>query len=333
MIAVVHLVWGPLGPGALREFLTSYRRHQAGIEHDLVMAFNNVEAHQSPALLAELDGVEHQLLTLPDAVQDLAAYMQAARRLEHERVCFLNSYSEILADGWLAKLAEALDQPAAGIAGATGTWASVRSATLNALLLPNPYRRVLPPRSVAREELAAIELELARERAGDGDAPMPADTSARAPSARTLLGRVWATLKTLPPMPEQLLRFDGFPAEHVRTNAFMVDRRTFLGLKTGAIERKMDAYRLESGHTSFTRQLHSQGLRTLVVDRHGACYDAPQWPESNTLWQGDQEGLLVADNQTRIYANGGPDRRALLSAFAWGPHARPRVSAQAVASS
>lgn len=331
MIAVVHLVWGPLGPGALREFLASYRRHQAGIEHELVMVFNNVQEHQSAALLAELDRVDHQMIMLPAAVQDLAAYIQAAQRLDHEHVCFLNSYSEILADGWLAKLAAALEQPAAGMVGATGTWASVRSATLNALLLPNPYRGALPPRSVAREQLAAIERELAGERE-DGGAPEPADPVGGAGPSRTLLGRVWATLKTFPPMPEQLLRFDGFPAEHLRTNAFMVDRQTFLGLKTGSIERKMDAYRLESGHTSFTRQLHRQGLRTLIVDRHGASYDVPQWPQSNTLWQGEQEGLLIADNQTRIYANGGLDRRALLSAFAWGADARPRASAHAVAS-
>jgi hypothetical protein len=50
------------------------------------------------------------------------------------------------------------------------------------------------------------------------------------------------------------------------------------------------------------------------------------------LWQGAQEGLLVADNQTRSYVAGDANRRRLLSSFAWGRSAdqllpeRARVS-------
>jgi hypothetical protein len=317
VIAVVHLVWGPLGPAPLREFLASYRQYPAGSDHELVVLLNGVSGEQLPALLAELEGGEHRLLTLEAPVQDLAAYVQAAERLEHERLCFLNSYSAILAPNWLAKLANALDEPTAGLVAATGSWASVRSAVLNALFLPNPYRGVVPERRVAREQLLAMELE----RGGE-------EVDGQARPRRSLIGSVLATLRTLPPMPEQLLRFEGFPAKHLRTNAFMADRTTFVGLRTGRIDRKMDAYLLENGHRSFTRQVQSLGLRALVVDRDGAFYDHEDWPRSRTLWQGDQEGLMIADNQTRIYANGGIDRRRLLSTFAWGPRAEPRLPAK-----
>ena len=318
MIAVVHLVWGPLGPTPLREFLASYRGHAPGVEHELVVLFNGVGAEQRPLLLAELEGVEHRALTLSEPVQDLAAYLQAADQLEHERLCFLNSYSTILAPDWLAKLNRGLDEPTAGLVAATGSWASVRSAVANGLFLPNPYRGVVPSRGVARRELAAMELELAGQDAGT-----------QAPTPRSLMGSVRATLKTLPAVPEQLLRFEGFPAPHLRTNVFMGDRAVLRRLRTRRIARKMDAYLLESGHASFTRQMHALGLRTLVVDCDGACYDHEDWPESRTLWQGDQEGLLIADNQTRIYANGGIERRRLLSAFAWGRRAEPRAGAAA----
>jgi hypothetical protein len=318
VIAVVHLVWGPLGPAPLREFLASYRRHASGLDHELVLLFNGVSAEQRLLLMAELEGVEHRLLTLPAPVQDLAAYLQAAEQLEHERLCFLNSYSDILAADWLAKLNHGLDEPAAGLVAATGSWASVRSAVANGLFQPNPYRGVVPGRRIAREQLIAMELE----RLGE-------EVSEQAPPSRSLMASVRATLKTLPPVPEQLLRFEGFPAPHLRTNAFMADRARLRGLRAGRIVRKMDAYLLESGHSSFTRQIHALGLRALVVDRDGACYDHEDWPDSRTLWQGDQEGLLIADNQTRIYANGGTDRRRLLSAFAWGRRAEPRVAAEA----
>jgi hypothetical protein len=133
-------------------------------------------------------------------------------------------------------------------------------------------------------------------------------------------------------MPEQLLRFESFPAHHVRTNAFMIERATLTALRIGRLNRKMDAYLLESGRRSLTRQVQRLGLRTLVVARDGAFYDHEDWPRSLTLWQGDQEGLMIADNQTRTYANGGIERRSLLSAFAWGGLADPSPPLQALAS-
>lgn len=70
MTAVVHLVWAPLGPAPLRDFLRSYRAHPAGAEHELVILLNgtvgraDVTAADRHRLLAELDGIEHRLLEL-----------------------------------------------------------------------------------------------------------------------------------------------------------------------------------------------------------------------------------------------------------------------------
>ena len=323
MIAVVHLVWGPLGTGPLLEFLASYRRHPAGVEHALVILLNNVPEPLPAEFEAALDGVEHHLLRTSEPVQDLAAYAYAADRLEHRRLCFLNSYSEILATDWLAKLNHALDQPQAGLVGATGSWASLHSAVLNAFLLPNPYRRVVPARRVAREQMREIEHELDAARTSG-----KAGSAAPEPPPRTLSGSVLSTLRSFRPMPEQLLRFAPFPAYHVRTNAFMLDRATFAKLHMRPLDRKMDAYLLESGRASFTSQIQNMGLRTLVVARDGAFYDQPEWYAGETFWRGDQQGLLVADNQTRSYANGSYDRRRLLSAFAWGPRMHPSPPAE-----
>jgi hypothetical protein len=312
-IAVVHLVWGPFGAEPLRRFVRSYREQPAGAEHELVVLLNNVSAELRPQLLAELEGVEHRVLELPAPVQDLAAYAQATGRLEHERLCFLNSHSEVLAPGWLAKLERALDQPRTGLVGATGSWASTRSWVLHSYLLPTPYRGHIPERRIAREQFLAIE----REREGE-----PVSDAAE-PPRRTLRDSLRAKLRTLPDMPVQLLGFEGFPAHHLRTNAFMADRATLARVRVRRLATKMDAYRLENGRHSLTRQVQAMGLRTLVVARDGYSYDREQWPLSHTLWQGDQEGLLVADNQTRSYAVGGLERRRLLSAFAWGPLADP----------
>src|SRR5579863_78062 len=304
MIAVVHLIWGPLGPAPLRRFLRSYRAHAAGVEHDLVMIFNGVSDDCLPALNRELEGVEHRRLVLAEPLQDLAAYAMAAECLEHECLCFLNSHSVLLAHDWLAKLALALEQPQVGLVGATGSWASFRSAALNMIFLPNPYRRVFPKRRVARELYRAMALE--RE-AGHSPTskPMP----------RSPLGSLTAVLEGLAPLPEQIRRFEGFPTPHLRTNGFMARRATLANLRIGEIRTKMDAYSLESGRDSLTNRVMRSGLRALVVARDGSFYEHEHWPRSRTLWQGDQEGLLIADNQTRIYANGELRRRQMLSAY------------------
>lgn len=122
MIGLVYLVWTPLGPEPLREFLRSYCAHAAGTDHELVIVLNGDGPRE--ALLTELDGVEHRLIALDRPVLDLTAYGLAVRELSHRRLCFLNSYSVVLVDDWLMKLERALDEPGVGLAGASASWES-----------------------------------------------------------------------------------------------------------------------------------------------------------------------------------------------------------------
>lgn len=317
MIALVHLVWGPLGPQPLQRFLDSYWRHPAGIEHELVILFNGVDRSARDGLEPLLAGITHRALTLERPVQDLDAYVQVAQQLSHDRLCFMNSYSEILAERWLAKLSAALDQRETGMAGATGSWTSIFSMLINTLRLPGPYRRTLPPPAEVRRQIYAIESQLGRER--EGELLAQAMPAGRAP----LSFRLASIAKTLRLLPEQLLLFEPFPAYHLRTNAFIVERELFASLHTRPVRRKMDAWVMESGRESFTRQVQRRGLQTLVIDRDGRTYDPEQWPLSRTFWQRDQEGLLVADNQTRAYQLGSIERRRTLSALAWASASKP----------
>jgi hypothetical protein len=128
MIGLVHLVWAPLGPEPLRKFLRSYHAHPAGAEHELAIALNGAGSDSDDsareALLAELAGTRHRLLVLEQPMLDLAAYAKAARTIEHARLCFLNSYSVVLADGWLGRLSAALEEPGVGLAAASASWES-----------------------------------------------------------------------------------------------------------------------------------------------------------------------------------------------------------------
>lgn len=130
MIGLVHLVWAPLGPDPLRAFLRSYHAHSSGASHELAIVLNGTQldapegVFSREALLAELSETEHRLIELDRPVLDLVAYAEAARRLEHPWLCFLNSYSVVLADDWLGLLTRVAESPGIGLAGATGSWES-----------------------------------------------------------------------------------------------------------------------------------------------------------------------------------------------------------------
>lgn len=301
---VVYLTWGPLGPEPLREFLASYHRHPAGAPHRLVVLLNGVESGASRDVLRrELEHTDHRLIDLERSLLDLVAYRAAADILSASRYCFLNSYSRVLADDWLAYLDRALDEPRVGIAAASGSWASMLSYALFQLGLPSAYRRVFDGRGSTLRQFE----ELHRERTGD------------VPSSNCVRRRVGTVVSLLP----MLVGFVRFPAHHVRTNAFAIEHDVFMLAAKPALRRKVQTHRLESGRGSFTRQVERRGLRAVVVDRSGQLYDPSDWPGSETFWQGEQRGLLVADNQTEYYARGDARRRLLLARYAWGDRGVP----------
>jgi hypothetical protein len=118
-----------------------------------------------------------------------------------------------------------------------------------------------------------------------------------------------------------------FPAYHLRTNAFLVDRGLLRSLRTGRARTKWATYHLESGRRSITSQLIARGRPPLVVDRAGAVRSPQDWHAGDVFWQAEQQDLLVADNQTRSYTAATAAQRAVLSAHAWGPRARPGAGA------
>ena len=130
-IVVVHLVWAPLGAGTLAEFLVAYREHTAGVEHRLAVILNGFEGDDDPRRVEVeqlLAGVDYEPLVMPDPVSDLTAYRDAAARIDAHTLCFLNSYSRPLVDGWLSLLAAPLSRSDVGVTGTGGSYESAYSA-------------------------------------------------------------------------------------------------------------------------------------------------------------------------------------------------------------
>jgi hypothetical protein len=301
-----------------RRFAGALRRCAPGVQYELVLALKGFsEEREAAPYLAEVRDLNPEVLFFPDTGFDLGVYFAAASRLGRSRYCFLNSFAEPLAEGWLAHLETALALSDVGMASATGSWNSPRSWALYSLGLPSPYRGLMPSRGSAREQFAQLDAE--REPSVAGASAGAVAGPSRVAGALLRLPR--AAVAAVRAMPMQLREFESFPAHHLRTNAFAMAHSTLAELKLHRVIEKSDAYVLESGRDSLTRQVQRRGLRAVVVDRAGGIYDQDEWHRSLTFWQRSQEGLMVADNQTRSYQRGGPERRQMLSTMAWGPSA------------
>ncbi|HTU96589.1 MAG TPA: hypothetical protein VMF14_12165 [Solirubrobacteraceae bacterium] len=121
--------------------------------------------------------------------------------------------------------------------------------------------------------------------------------------------------------PRRLLRrgrYPAFPNPHLRTNAFLLRRETLHELWWPAVFTKGQAWELESGMRSLTRQIEQRGLQPVVVGRDGVAYPRERWAASGTFRRAGQDNLLVADNRTRQFSEATGRRRRRLTRLAWG---------------
>ena len=111
--------------------------------------------------------------------------------------------------------------------------------------------------------------------------------------------------------------YESFPNPHLRTNGFAIGRELLRTLDWPIGLTREETVALEGGSRSLTRQVRERGLETLVVGRDGVAYPPERWGASATFRSGDQRNLLLADNRTRHYQEGGRLTRLGLAWLAW----------------
>lgn len=124
-IAVVHLVRQANGLEVFRSFLRSFVTHESGADHELVLL---CKGFASPDAFLDYEralvGVKHSRLFVRDTGFDIGAYRLALQQTDFEYYCFLNSFSVLLASGWLAKLRRCWRLANVGLVGASGSYES-----------------------------------------------------------------------------------------------------------------------------------------------------------------------------------------------------------------
>ena len=279
-VCVVHLVRARNGLAPLKNFLASYERYGAGLDHELLFILKGFTSEKiDEELERQLARFKHHRLFVADWGYDITAYFKAGRRFDYSYFMFTNSYSEILADDWLLKLYRALLPEHVGLAGTTGSY--------------NGYHA--DERSMSRRRRESV-------------------------ANRGALKKAILQLPGVEFLNEckRLFLYPRFPNPHLRSNGFIVRRATMMRLHPQITPTKFQAYRFEYGSRSMTNQILRMGKEVVVVGKNGKCYDIVEWRGSQTFWEAAQGNLLVSDNQTRRYQAANEDTRKVFTWYAWG---------------
>lgn len=122
-------------------FRDSYLRWPAGAEHRLHVIFkgfsDSTQLEEARGVFVDLPRRE---IYLTDEWLDLGAYFQAAGRVAHEKLCFLNTASRICGANWLAKLAVNLTEDV-GVVSCSGNYEAPQHAGRRNVPFPNPHLR------------------------------------------------------------------------------------------------------------------------------------------------------------------------------------------------
>jgi hypothetical protein len=143
-VAVCYLARGaePGWEDAIGRFIASLRRHAAGCDFNLYVIFKGFSSAAERARAVSLFApMQHKVIFSGDESFDIGAYAEAATQIAERKVCFLNTNAEILCEDWLLKLVNNLEQPGAGLVGATGSYESLRDLDPRFPSFPNIHIR------------------------------------------------------------------------------------------------------------------------------------------------------------------------------------------------
>ena len=277
-VSVIHLVWLPYGTELFRKFLSSYCKYNSGYAHQFVILFNGVSSKQEVSAFLEI-------------IDEM--------KIDYKPLVKYGFCQDLDAYFWAAEQLQS-----------------------DHLLFLNSYA----------ELLAEDWLKKYMEFANREDVGLIGATGSWQSYYRSVFinnkwkwegGKSWHENYTkfkllIKASIYWRMLFPDFPNPHIRTNGFMIRQQLMLQLKRRPLKKKMDAYILESGYDSITRQVSRKGRRCIMIDKFGNGYAIKEWAKAKIFWTENQEDLLVADNQTEKYQLGDEETRQNLSYHAWG---------------
>jgi hypothetical protein len=337
------------GVQPLQRFVGSYARHPAGVEHDLVVIYKGYSSSAALSVAKDVfSSTPHLALEIADRGFDIGAYLAVVPRLQHDYLCFMNTFTEIEADGWLVKLYRHASSAGVGIAGAMGSYESLSLSSYmihkvlwlcneagvpydermayyfdfiiddhckrwkaggEALRLSSWLRTFATPRQLYRQARTLLAGPV-KSMLGRAEHGTPEERFQRRWESRIAPGGDMC----------ETARFPAFPNPHIRSNGFMVARERMLEFPDGSVRSKIDACTFESGLDSLTSRVRREGMAAVVVGNDGVGYDVQDWWRSRTFRCLDESNLLLSDNQSRMFSRMTPGAKATHLRITWGDY-------------
>lgn len=118
-IGVVHLVRRHNDIIHFKNFIESYRKHDAGIDHELIILMVAFWGRSNAKKKVDeiLGSIPHKKIFFLDWGFDIRPYSWVMRHVNCDYFLFLNSFSVLLTDSWFKKMYDNLIQPGVGIVG------------------------------------------------------------------------------------------------------------------------------------------------------------------------------------------------------------------------
>jgi glycosyltransferase involved in cell wall biosynthesis len=320
------------------KFAESYSRFSAGIEHELIIVLKGEARRAGTKLAANLmfADMNVRFLEISDDGFDIHAYLHASNILEHDFLCFLNTYSVICTDNWLHKLASPhLIDPCCGMTGATASYESLYDSyqlltkltwlTTNGHIGYDARLAEIFDEELSLQAPSWLEgADPASSSAQQGELKISEDIHAGAQQQWLEVTRSGAPLYGLH-------LFKPFPNPHLRTNAWVIKRELLNSFDIKLGFNKIECCHFESGQFGLPTLLAERGLKQLLVGANGEVYEVQNWTKSKGFRLENQENIIVRDNQVDVFDQAPPSRRAHLSALSWGRYlAGPPAAVQEI---
>lgn len=142
-IGVIYMCRGldPNWRARATRFIASYRRHPAGIDHQLYVIYKEL------AVLEDLEWAQEQFALLepvaiydPTSIIGNGSFLEACKLVKETAICILASSAEIMHEDWLVNMYDVLSSTHVGLVGCTGSDAFI-PYWFPELTNPNPHIR------------------------------------------------------------------------------------------------------------------------------------------------------------------------------------------------
>ena len=268
---------------ALKKFIKHYKKYKAGLKHNLLICFKNLEKKKIKLIQKKyLTNLKYTLFIDPKKKNDFdwGSYLRVAKKYSRSKIFFCDSQSYPIVNKWLYKIDRKFKNKT--IISCFGSYQSLSSNSL--------YRNQGDNYFIFFCKMIYFHIYFKR-------FPNPhLRSSAFYMNARDYIE--YMNDKKISAAP--IIREGG---KH--SNAWY--------------KGKIDTYKLESGRSSLTEYFKKKNYKLFVINSKGDLYSEANWRDSNTYATNDQKYRMFLDKHTTRFSKFTKNQKKRFQMKIWGP--------------